>query len=94
MLLQLFIYFFRLIHVFQTVSYDSSLVDTLDTLAYLNKINQSVDGLKVPYDTFHISDLHDYLDVRIDYVLWLTDKNVSGKINQVNSCLLHRNELS
>ncbi|XP_063931720.1 probable E3 ubiquitin-protein ligase HERC4 isoform X2 [Zophobas morio] len=63
----------------KTVFYDSSLVAMLDTLTYLNKLNHSVEGLKVPYDTFHISDLSDYLDVRVDYVMWLTDQN-TGKL--------------
>ncbi|XP_015840693.1 probable E3 ubiquitin-protein ligase HERC4 isoform X2 [Tribolium castaneum] len=63
----------------KTVFYDPSLVAMLDTLTYLNKLNHSVEGLKVPYDTFYISDLCDYLDVRVDYVMWLTDPN-TGKL--------------
>ncbi|RZC35721.1 E3 ubiquitin-protein ligase HERC4, partial [Asbolus verrucosus] len=63
----------------KTVFYDSSLVAMLDTLTYLNKLNHNIEGLKVPYDTFHISDLGEYLDVRVDYVMWLTDQN-TGKL--------------
>ncbi|CAH2001547.1 unnamed protein product [Acanthoscelides obtectus] len=63
----------------KTVFYDSSLVAMLDLLAFLNKINHSVDGLKVPYDTFHLNDLSDYLDIRVDYVYWLSDQG-SGKL--------------
>jgi hypothetical protein len=59
------------------VFYDLSLVAMLDTLTYLNKLNHNVEGLKVPYDTFHISELEDYLDIRVDYFMWLTDSNVS-----------------
>jgi E3 ubiquitin-protein ligase HERC4 len=63
----------------KTVFYDLSLVAMLDTLTYLNKLNHNVEGLKVPYDTFHISELEDYLDIRVDYFMWLTDSN-SGKL--------------
>ncbi|CAG9857321.1 unnamed protein product [Phyllotreta striolata] len=82
-------YFERLVNVFKSVAsyilrnqnipqgriafYDASLVAMLDLLAFLNKINHSVEGLKVPYDTFHMNDLSDYLDVRLDYVYWLSD---------------------
>lgn len=48
----------------------------LDILSLLNKLNHSVEGLKVPYDTFHIIELSDYLDVRVDYVSWLMESNV------------------
>jgi E3 ubiquitin-protein ligase HERC4 len=61
------------------VFYDLSLVAMLDTLTYLNKLNHNVEGLKVSYDTFHISELEDYLDIRVDYFMWLTDSN-SGKL--------------
>lgn len=61
---------------FQTVPYDASLVAMLDILALLNKLNHKVDGLKVPYDTFHMNDLGEVLDVRIDYIQWLTDESV------------------
>lgn len=49
----------------------------LDTLTLLNKLNHTTDGLKVPYDTFHLNDLTEYVDVRIDYLHWLTDTSVS-----------------
>lgn len=49
----------------------------LDIMAFLNKLNHTADGLKVPYDIFHLNDLSEMLDIRIDYVLWLTDQNVS-----------------
>ncbi|CAG9823178.1 unnamed protein product [Phaedon cochleariae] len=88
-------YFERLVNAFKTVAgyvlrgqnvpegktafYDSSLVAALDMLALLNKINHSVEGLKVPYDTFHISDISECLDIRVDYVRWLSDQG-SGKL--------------
>ncbi|XP_018560806.1 probable E3 ubiquitin-protein ligase HERC4 isoform X2 [Anoplophora glabripennis] len=88
-------YFERLINVFksvavyilsnqkipqgQTAFYDPSLVAMLDILAYLNKLNHSVDGLRVPYDTFHIIELSEFMDVRVDYVYWLSDPG-TGKL--------------
>ncbi|XP_030753015.1 probable E3 ubiquitin-protein ligase HERC4 isoform X2 [Sitophilus oryzae] len=88
-------YFERLVNIFKNIAsfilrnqripegrtafYDAALVAMLDIMALLNKLNHNVDGLKVPFDIFHINDLHDYLDVRIDYVLWLSDKD-SGKL--------------
>lgn len=88
-------YFERLVSVFKNIAsfilrnqripasrtafYDAALVAMLDLMAFLNKLNHNVDGLKVPYDIFHINDLQDCLDVRVDYVLWLTDQD-SGKL--------------
>lgn len=60
----------------QTVFWDASLVAALDILAQLNKLNHSIEGLKVPYDTFHLANLDQYVDIRIDYVSWLTDAPV------------------
>ncbi|XP_074030404.1 HECT and RLD domain containing E3 ubiquitin ligase 4 isoform X3 [Leptinotarsa decemlineata] len=57
-----------------TAFYDSSLVAMLDILALLNKINHTAQGLKIPYITFHMNDLSDYLDVRVDYVNWLSNQ--------------------
>lgn len=56
--------------------YDASLVTMLDILTFMNKLNHSIEGLKVPYDTFHLNELGDYLDVRADYISWLMDTNV------------------
>ncbi|XP_022919461.1 probable E3 ubiquitin-protein ligase HERC4 isoform X2 [Onthophagus taurus] len=57
------------------IHYDLSLVIMLNMLQLLNKLNHSIDGLKVPYETFHMSDLIEILDVRIDYISWLTDES-------------------
>ncbi|KAJ8935929.1 hypothetical protein NQ318_008705 [Aromia moschata] len=88
-------YFEKLVHIFKSVAvyilrnqripegktafYDPSLVTMLDMLAYLNKLNHNIEGLKVPYDTFHITELSEFMDVRVDYVLWLSDSG-SGKL--------------
>ncbi|XP_076250382.1 HECT and RLD domain containing E3 ubiquitin ligase 4 isoform X1 [Rhynchophorus ferrugineus] len=86
-------YFEKLINIFKNVAsyilrnqrvpqgrtayYDATLVAMLDMMTLLNKLNHGVDGLKVPYDIFHINDLHDYLDVRVDYVNWLKDSDAT-----------------
>lgn len=54
---------------------DDSLIATLNLLDFLSKMNEQEGGLKVPYDTFHINDLSEYLDIRLDYVAWLTDSS-------------------
>ncbi|XP_044756595.1 probable E3 ubiquitin-protein ligase HERC4 isoform X2 [Coccinella septempunctata] len=63
----------------KTVFYDPSLVAMLDILSFLNKLNHLGDGFIVPYNTFHLSDLSDYVDIRVDYLLWLTD-STAGKL--------------
>ncbi|KAF5305408.1 hypothetical protein FQR65_LT07734 [Abscondita terminalis] len=61
----------------KTVSYDLGLVCTLDVLKFLHRLNRSLEVPKVPYDTFHLPELSECLDVRVDYLLWLTDPNTS-----------------
>ncbi|XP_066248449.1 probable E3 ubiquitin-protein ligase HERC4 isoform X1 [Euwallacea similis] len=60
----------------RTVFYDAALVTMLDLMGYLSNLNRSVDGLIVSYEIFQIHELHDYVDVRVDYVLWLTDSDI------------------
>lgn len=48
----------------------------LEVMKNLNKLNHRVEGLKVPYDTFHIPEITEFLDIRVDYFLWLSDRNV------------------
>ncbi|KAK9891763.1 hypothetical protein WA026_016561 [Henosepilachna vigintioctopunctata] len=57
----------------KTVFYDANLEAVLDILSFLNKLNHSMEGIRVSYDIFHLSDLDNYLDVRIDYFNWLTN---------------------
>lgn len=69
------------LNLFQTIFYDPSLEAMLNTLTFLNKLNHNVEGLKVSSDVFHLTDLGELLDIRVDYVLWLTDQNVSSVFN-------------
>lgn len=45
-------------------------------LKFLNNLNHSSTGLKVPYDVFHMPELNEILDVRYDYLSWLVDLTV------------------
>jgi E3 ubiquitin-protein ligase HERC4 len=47
----------------------------LEVLGKLNKLNNNVDGLKVPYDSFYLTELTEKVDVRLDYLRWLTSKD-------------------
>ncbi|KAL0272513.1 UNVERIFIED_CONTAM: hypothetical protein PYX00_005450 [Menopon gallinae] len=81
-----FEYFERLVRIYKDVvafllraakrenSFTSdSMVIALDSLALLNKLNHSVENLKVPYDTFYLPELTDVVDVRTDYMEWAAD---------------------
>ncbi|XP_044727132.1 probable E3 ubiquitin-protein ligase HERC4 isoform X2 [Chrysoperla carnea] len=57
----------------RTINYDTSLQAVLNVLACLNKLNHSLDGLKVPYTIFHLPEIADFVDVRVDYLNWLAD---------------------
>lgn len=61
----------------KTIFYDASLVSTLDVLQFLHKLNRKLEVPKVPYDAFHLPELSECLDVRVDYLLWLTDPNTT-----------------
>ena len=54
------------------------MVTALEVLSRLNKLNQLCvgmkdEGLKVPYDTFYMTELSDYVDICTDYVYWIYD---------------------
>lgn len=73
-----FIFFPRIVNILQTVFYDASLYAMLEILMFLHKLNRKVEaGLKVSYDTFYLPELSECMDVRVDYLLWLTDSGVS-----------------
>ncbi|KAF5286890.1 hypothetical protein FQA39_LY00423 [Lamprigera yunnana] len=57
----------------KTILYDLSLVSSLDVLKFLHKINRTLEVPKVPYDTFHIPEVSEFLNLPVDYLLWLTD---------------------
>ncbi|XP_046611167.1 probable E3 ubiquitin-protein ligase HERC4 isoform X2 [Neodiprion virginianus] len=60
----------------KTVVWDATLQLALDFLRLLNKLNHTTaDGLRVPYTSFHLPELSECIDVRTDYVKWLTEKH-------------------
>ncbi|XP_069702468.1 probable E3 ubiquitin-protein ligase HERC4 isoform X3 [Periplaneta americana] len=66
----------------ENVNWDNDMVIPLEVLGRLNWLNRSVDGLKVPYDTFYLTELTEKVDVRMDYLKWLMtkDPNLKQKI--------------
>lgn len=53
------------------------MVVALDLLSFLNVLN-NVEDHKVPYDTFYLPEIRDVIDVRMDYVRWLSDNGPPG----------------
>ena len=53
------------------------MVVPLEVLKQLNKLNQTIADLKVPYDTFYLTELIQKVDVRLDYLKWLMTKDPS-----------------
>uniref|UniRef100_A0A1B6KH92 HECT domain-containing protein n=2 Tax=Graphocephala atropunctata TaxID=36148 RepID=A0A1B6KH92_9HEMI len=57
------------------------MLTALEILARLNKLNQSglsghaqvQAGLKVPYNTFHLVELSDHIDISLDYIKWVME---------------------
>lgn len=59
----------------QGVLWDVTLQVVLDFLYLLNKLNnESGDGNKVHYSTFHLPELIDLIDIRNDYIKWISEK--------------------
>lgn len=59
----------------QIVLWDETLQVILDFLHLLNKLNNEDDeGNKVPYSTFHLPELVELIDIRNDYIKWISEK--------------------
>lgn len=59
----------------QEIRYEPNLLSMLNILAILYKINHTQRTQKLPYEQFHISEIDDIIDIRLDYVRWVTDVN-------------------
>ncbi|XP_076666112.1 HECT and RLD domain containing E3 ubiquitin ligase 4 isoform X2 [Andrena cerasifolii] len=60
------------------VVWDSVLQAVLDLLRLLNKLNNEGDeGNIVPYATFHLPELVELIDIRTDYIKWISEKDYS-----------------
>ncbi|KAG7211831.1 hypothetical protein KM043_011056 [Ampulex compressa] len=56
------------------ISWDITLQYVLDLLRLLNKLNHEADeGIKVPYTTFYLPELIEYIDIKTDYIKWSTE---------------------
>lgn len=59
--------------------WDVTLQVALDSLHLLNKLNNEGDeGHKVPYSTFHLPELIELIDIRADYVKWISERESSS----------------
>lgn len=53
-----------------------SLQCALQLLGLLYKLNVTA-GIRVPYETFHLSELSEYVDINRDYLKWMTEDDRS-----------------
>lgn len=70
-------------HVLQIVLWNESLLSALNLLRLLYKLNVSA-GMRLPYETFHLAELSQHIDVNRDYLKWMSDEESFT----VNSCKL------
>jgi hypothetical protein len=68
----------------QIVNWDHDMVVPLEVLGKLNKLNNKVDGLKVPYDSFYLTELTEEVNIFQDYLMW--DNTEDSQL--VGYCLL------
>lgn len=71
----------------QNANWDYDMVIPLEVLGKLNKLNNDMDGLKVPYDSFYLTELTEKVDVRLDYLKWLMTKDphlVSNSLHKIS----------
>jgi len=59
-----------------TLRIDRVIVIALDFLANLNRLNSHL-AHKVPYDTFYLPELPEVVDIQLDYVKWLAQRDPS-----------------
>lgn len=53
-----------------------SLQCALQLLGLLYKLNVTA-GIRVSYETFHLSELSEYVDINRDYLKWMTEDDRS-----------------
>ncbi|XP_073978964.1 HECT and RLD domain containing E3 ubiquitin ligase 4 isoform X2 [Rhodnius prolixus] len=60
---------------------EKTVIDSLEVLSRLNKLNRmKTYSPKVGYDTFHMTELCDTVDIRVDYVRWASE-NPNSRTN-------------
>ncbi|XP_013171805.1 PREDICTED: probable E3 ubiquitin-protein ligase HERC4 isoform X1 [Papilio xuthus] len=66
------------VRVNKKLSFTHSIVQILNALSFLNKINfVNPKKPKIPAECFYIDDLCDYVDIATDYIHWLADQDSS-----------------
>lgn len=79
----IFTYFFIIILLqqFDLNKCEKTVIDSLEVLSRLNKLNRmKTYSPKVGYDTFHMTELCDTVDIRVDYVRWASE-NPNSRVN-------------
>ncbi|XP_058829831.1 probable E3 ubiquitin-protein ligase HERC4 isoform X2 [Topomyia yanbarensis] len=61
----------------QEIRYEANLASMLNILAILYKINHTQRSQKLSQEQFHINEIDDLIDIRLDYVRWVMDTNGS-----------------
>ncbi|XP_065086376.1 probable E3 ubiquitin-protein ligase HERC4 isoform X2 [Ochlerotatus camptorhynchus] len=59
----------------QEIRYEANLAAMLNVVAILYKINHTDRRQKLLYEQFHIHEIDDLIDIRLDYLRWVTDTN-------------------
>jgi hypothetical protein len=72
------------LYAFLMQNLDCDMVIPLEVLGKLNKLNNKVGGPQVPYDCFYLTELTEKVDISMDYVQWLMNKDP-----HLVSCSLH-----
>lgn len=69
----------KLILSFQKVNFSRSIIQVLNTLITLNKINfANPKKPKIPAECFYVEELSSHVDIASDYIAWLSDQDVSS----------------
>ncbi|XP_011257668.1 probable E3 ubiquitin-protein ligase HERC4 isoform X1 [Camponotus floridanus] len=60
----------------KTVSWNENLKAVLELLQLLYRLN-IVAGIRVPYETFHLPELSEHIDINRDYLMWMSEEDRS-----------------
>lgn len=63
-----------------------TLQSVLDLLRLLYELNTTAEGMRVPYETFHLPELMSFVDVRADYLRWLMEEDISSRHHKIYFC--------
>ncbi|XP_032669055.1 probable E3 ubiquitin-protein ligase HERC4 isoform X2 [Odontomachus brunneus] len=63
----------------KSVEWNTAIESALNLLKFLYKENVTKEGMRVPYETFHLPDLMHFIDIRADYLKWLMEDSSSNR---------------